>query len=486
MTRKYIPLLVLLSILSALAVFPAAPVYAATITVTSKLDTVDPGRCRLRDAITAANTNTATGDCPAGTPGMDTIGFSLGIQCSITPCTITLTSALPTVSGALTINGGNTIISGANAFRVFDLGAVIVNISNLSIVNGNLSGTFLDGGAINMSGTTLTLTNVFFSNNHAHSGGAIYEESGTLTVANCNFSGNAAETGGGAIDQDTGLLIVGNSRFSNNTAVDGGGALFLFKDALISTSTFSGNFAPFGGAILNRGNMDMRDSVFNDNAATGQFGLGGGGAIHTEGTATLTNVTLSGNSAKNDGGGLSTKRDVISQTITLNNVTITNNTADSDSDGVGDGGGIYELVNTVLVQNSIIAGNFDTPGNSGGGTINPDCSGTYSSQGYNLIGRNDGCGGFVNGVNGDKVGTGASPINPLVGALANNGGTTQTHALLPGSPAMDAGNPLLPGSGGPACAASDQRGVARPQGSVCDIGAFEFEYHSLYLPLVLR
>jgi hypothetical protein len=91
--------------------------------VISKLDTVEPGRCRLRDAIIAANTNTAIGDCAAGTAGLDTISFNLGFPCGLTPCTITLTSALPTVTEDLTLNGNNAIISGANAFRVFDLGA---------------------------------------------------------------------------------------------------------------------------------------------------------------------------------------------------------------------------------------------------------------------------------------------------------------------------------------------------------------------------
>jgi hypothetical protein len=139
----------------------------------------------------------------------------------------------------------------------------------------------------------------------------------------------------------------------------------------------------------------------------------------------------------------------------LNNVTLTNNTADSDNDGNGNGGGMFKDTNTVQVQNSIIAGNFDTPGNAGGGTISPDCSGGFTSQGYNLIGKNNGCSGFANGVNADKVGSLANPINPLLAPLANYGGSTQTHALLPGSPAIDAGNPLPPGSGGFACAASD-------------------------------
>ena len=132
----------------------------------------------------------------------------------------------------------------------------------------------------------------------------------------------------------------------------------------------------------------------------------------------------------------------------LNNVTITNNQADSDNDSNGDGGGIIRVAGTAQVQNSIIAGNYDTPGNDGGGTINPDCSGAFLSQGFNLIGKSDGCTGFVNGVNGDKVGSGGSPIDPLLSVLANHGGPTQTHALIPGSPAIDAGNPLPPGGGG--------------------------------------
>ena len=133
------------------------------------------------------------------------------------------------MTGDLTINGSNKIISGSNRFRVFDLGAVTVNISDLRISNGNAADF---GGAINMSdaintlGTTLTLTNVFFSGNHADYGGAIYEPRGMLTVVNCNFSGNTAKTGGGAIleEHSGSTLTVIDSIFSSNTAVDDGGA----------------------------------------------------------------------------------------------------------------------------------------------------------------------------------------------------------------------------------------------------------------------
>ncbi|HLE27038.1 MAG TPA: choice-of-anchor Q domain-containing protein, partial [Anaerolineales bacterium] len=150
-------------------------------------------------------------------------------------------------------------------------------------------------------------------------------------------------------------------------------------------------------------------------------------------------------------------------------------TADSDASGAGDGGGIRRASGTVTVKNTLMAGNTD----ASSGTKHPDCSGTFTTQGYNLIGINTGCSGFTNGVNGDQVGTSGSPLNPQLGPLSNNGGATLTHALLTPSPAIDKGNPATPGSGGNACAATDQRGYARPvdgdnNGSaLCDTGGYE-------------
>ena len=397
-----------------------------------------------------------------------------------------------------------------------------------------------------MSDGNLTLTNVFFSNNRAISGGAIYEAQGTLSVVNSNFSGNIAGIGGdgGAILNGSGSLSVIDSVFNNNSAVNGGGAIAITSGTSIINSTFSGNSAPLGGAIENSlanltvghcvfdnnssnadggaiasfGSTNIFNSTFSNNKAPGASSLGGavyfqsaggaliitestlfnnssafdGGAAYIlDGPVTLRNVTISGNSAKNNGGGISITDTIQTPTMAiLNNVTIANNLADSDNDGNGDGGGIFRAAGTAQVQNSIIAGNLDTPGNAGGGTINPDCSGAFSSQGFNLIRRNDGCSGFANGVNGDKVGSGANPINPLLGTLSKNGGSTQNHMLLPGSPAIDAGNPLPPGGGGFTCAGTDQRGVARPQGATCDIGAVERQAGEVtpfvYLPAILK
>jgi predicted outer membrane repeat protein len=289
-------------------------------------------------------------------------------------------------------------------------------------------------------------------------------------------------------------LTVGNSVFDNNSANFGGGAIAGFDSTNIFNSTFSNNKAPgassFGGAIYFQsigGALIVTESaLFNNSSA-----LDGGAIYIANGPVTIRNVTVSGNSAKNNGGGIFMTETVQNPTTAnLNNVTITNNLADSDQDGNGDGGGIFRAAGTAQVQNSIIANNQDTPGNTGGGSIHPDCTGSLLTQGHNLIGRNDGCGGFTNLVNGDQVGSGASPINPHLGGLANNGGPTQTHALIPGSPAIDAGNPLLPGGGGFTCAGTDQRGVTRPQGAACDIGAEEYRAGDMtifaYLPAILK
>ena len=419
MTRNLMIVFVSILILSSYTVISVSSAPTATITVTSKLDTADPGKCRLRDAITAANINTAAGDCPAGTAGLDTININLGLQCNLVPCTITLTSALPTINENLTINGGGATISGANAFRVFNLNAVTVSISNLTIANGNVTGSSF-GGGISMSDGTLTVNNVFFSNDRAISGGAIYEANGTLSVVNSNFSGNIAGIGGdgGAILNGSGSLSVSDSVFNNNSAVNGGGAIATTSGTTIINSTFSGNSAPLGGAIENSlasltvgncifdnnsssadggaiaafGSTNIFNSTFSNNRATGAASLGGavyfqgtgapliltestffnnisaldGGAVYIlDGLVTLRNVTISGNSAKNNGGGI----DINSATITanLNDVTITENLADSDNDGSGNGGGIFRDTGTAQVHNSIIAGNLDTPGNAGGG-----------------------------------------------------------------------------------------------------------------------
>jgi hypothetical protein len=161
--------------------------------------------------------------------------------------------------------------------------------------------------------------------------------------------------------------------------------------------------------------------------------------------------------------------------LTLINSTITGNHATQAGGGVSN----REAGGAIFASNTIIAGNT-----AAGGT-GPDCDGTLTSQGYNLIGTTAGC-TIVGDTAGNLIG-----VDPLLGPLQHNGGATRTHALLPGSPAIDAANPAPPGSGGHACAATDQRGVGRPQDgdgdtiARCDMGAFEV-YHVPPSPLTTQ
>ena len=295
----------------------------------------------------------------------------------------------------------------------------------------------------------------------------------------------------------TGSSSISGSFITNNSASSEAGGIQIGGPVTITNSTISGNTGGKGGGMkVSAESVSLTDVTIADNTATSISGGGGiwteccalplnnvtvvrnnatagpgGGIYHTGGSATttLTNSTISGNSAATNGGGIARAGLFSTMPVELNNVTITGNTADSDGNGSGDGGGAYREPNvgTLNFKNTIIAGNADIGGQA------PDCSGGASgeltSQGYNLIQNTTGC-----GIIGDTTGN-ITGQDPLLGPLANNGGPTETHALTPGSPAIDTGNPAAPGSGGNACESTDQRGVARPQEVACDIGAYEAE-----------
>jgi CSLREA domain-containing protein len=200
-----------------------------------------------------------------------------------------------------------------------------------------------------------------------------------------------------------------------------------------------------GGAELTLSDVTLTDNHANSSA---------GGAISSQGTTTLTNVTLSDNTAITDGGGITVSNAI----TTLNSVTLSDNTADVDGDGLGSGGGIDAFAGEVRMRDTLLAGNIDgnpVPSDT------PDCvqaGGVITSLGNNLVGATTGC-AYVAAA-GDRT-----DQAPLLGPLAGNGGATATHALLAGSPAIDGGSAV--------CPATDQRGIGRPQGPGCDIGAFE-------------
>ena len=240
------------------------------------------------------------------------------------------------------------------------------------------------------------------------------------------------------------------------------GGILNFGTLTLSDSAISGNTSSSSaGGVANLGQLSITKSTISGNTT----GSSAGGISNCcSGTIVASNSTISGNAATAGGGIAQTGPG--DTTIELNNVTIADNTGGSGAGGIEVSGG------TITIKNSVVANNTAT----GGG--DPDCAGTLTSVGYNLIGDNTGC--TFSSTTGDQVGTGGSPINTLFGPLGDNGGGTQTHSVPFGSPAVDAGNPAAPGSENDACELVDQRDEARPVDgdsdaiAICDIGAVEF------------
>jgi hypothetical protein len=276
--------------------------------------------------------------------------------------------------------------------------------------------------------------------------------------------------------------------FRSNVATDfDGGAIRLANAAQTLTvrdSLFENNMTGASGrngGAINVGGSDhvtqISGSTFVGNAALGDNREGG--AIRIGGASlTIVNSTFSGNSTTGSGGAISLR----SLSHHIANVTVVDNASDTDDDGFGDGGGLWNgnaLAGTI--ENSLIAGNTDN------GEEGPDCFGGFTSDGFNLIGTGTGCGGFAHGVDGDQVGTMASPIDPLLDSLVDDGGPTPTRALLPGSPAIDAGNPSGCTDAANDPLTIDQRGRPRPVdgdsdgNAVCDIGAAELAADLIFL-----
>ncbi|HYJ05296.1 MAG TPA: putative Ig domain-containing protein, partial [Chthoniobacterales bacterium] len=273
----------------------------------------------------------------------------------------------------------------------------------------------------------------------------------TATIQNLKITGGSADALGGAGILNEGNLTLQNSTVSGNTTTFSGGGIFNNSVLTVFSSTVSGNTA-------------------ND-----------GAGIHQTATATslaLTNSTLSGNNANGFAGGV----DVLGGTATITNCTITNNRADNDVGAGGSAGGIRQQGGTLTLHNTIVAANFIEAGVT---DTDSDIDGAVDpASSFNLVGVDTGMTGITHGSNGNQVGTAASPIDPLLGGLANNGGPTQTHRLTGTSSAIDAGDnskvTAPPFSGPPF---TDQRQLARivdgPDGdatATVDIGSVEVNY----------
>ena len=468
---------------------PAAPVPSPC--VASRATQVDGDAVIAVHTLAASTYNfgrlaTITVDCSADSGALagalaDALdGDTLMIQGTCTGTFEVAHSLTLSGSGGATLDG-----QGVGPVLTVDPGKTVV-VTELTITGGNTAG---DGGGIkNNAGATLTLNDSMVSGNTAGRNGA----------------------GGGIANFGT-LKLNGSSVNGNTTGSNGGGAGIIntFGATLtMNHSTVSGNSGgSSGGGIYNFSTMALHDSVVSGNTTGGGGNVGNGGGIYnTAGTLTVENTTVSGNTAYNGGGGI-----INVSTLTLRNSTVSGNTAT-----FGGGGGLYNVSSTLTVENSTIAGNtasfgggindvsggrlvlrsstiagntadsssgggifnsfgaaesvFNTiiAGNSGGGCVFVvGDSSVISDGGYNL---DDGTScGF-------NIASHSLPnTNPLLdpAGLRNNGGPTQTIALQPPSPAKNAISSGVNGCG--TTLTSDQRGVSRPQGPACDIGAFELE-----------
>jgi hypothetical protein len=403
---------------------------AAAIRTVINVD--DSGTGSLRDAIAQAAPD-------------DTVRFAV-------TGTITLTSGEIGITKSLTIEGPHTSpplvvtrngMAGSPEFRIFHISGGVCTISGLSIRGGTTHSTY------------------FYDPTPALGGGILVRGPGGLIISDCTLSGHSALGGigggagtgrdsyGGAVAGTGGaILTVNRCTFFSNTAQGAAGM------SGIGDSGGHGGRGQ-GGAIYNDfgGTLTVTNSTFSGNRALGgnagysTFGFppawgggAGGGAIANAGTMTLTSLTLAGNQCIGATGAAGT--------------------------GFARGGGLLALSGaSSAVSNTLCAGN--TAASAG-----PDASGSFTSGGFNLVGT--GGTGFTGAT--DQQGTPVSPLDAKLGPLQNNGGLTDTHSPLPGSPVLDRGLAFdLPTDQRAVSRTWDDPALANSAGSDgTDIGALEF------------
>ena len=323
---------------------------------------------------------------------------------------------------------------------------------------------------------TLTLANSTVSGN---SDRAICNE-GTLTLTSSTVSGNGCTTyavGAGISNLAPGTATLTDSTVLGNTCAQAAG-IYNAGTMTLTNSIVSGNGAEeSGGGIYNAGTMTVINSTVSDNSA----GWTGGGIVTSRGTLTLTNSTVSGNSAVWAGGGISNAGPTggMGGTLTLTNSTVSGNNAGSQGGGIRNWG-TATLTNSTVVRNTAEAGSAiyshytTSPLTLTRTIVEGECvDDAPTSLGYNIESPGDTCGFDTN--KGDQVNVSAEDLK--LGPLQGNGGPTETHALLPGSVAIDKipqadcvdaeGEPLT----------EDQRGLPRPEtgGTMCDVGSVEVQ-----------
>ena len=504
--RALVPAALLaLAVVAGIAVWNAPLGHAqATFTVTSTADTVDAapgdgvcadaaGLCTLRAAVQEANA-LAGADTILLQPGTYVLAIVGAGNGSAASGDLDLTDDV-TIDGA---RGSLATIDAAAIDRIFDIeDPVTVEIRNVTLINGRAQaagGTVTAGGAIRNLAGTLTLLRVDMRESVSDTGGAIHN-GGTLTWTTGTAQGNSAENSGGGLF-NTGTATLNSVVLQGNTADAGGGIQNVGGTLTVDASAILANFATgiagkgggignangatatllrsriegntsvqsFGGGAWNNATLEIVTSTIAGNSADAD----GGGLYNDGGVLSLTRSTVSGNTSADQGAGIA---NTAGASTAIVNSTMSGNTAQEEGGGifnVAGGDNVVTLVNSTVAANNASDGAAIATGTAaqttltntilaggGSGTL---CGGTGGvlSGGGNL----DQDGSCALGASADQ-----SNIDPLLGPLALNGGPTATHALLPGSPAIDAALSA-------ACPVLDQRGVFR-FGQPCDIGAFE-------------
>lgn len=455
--RKPISIIATVVVIAMMAFFNPAPAsaHAATLTVNSLADpgndACDDTECTLREAINVA----ASGD---------TITFDP----SLAGGTLILTATLK-IDKDLTLDGSNLktplALSGNHNVTVLYISyKSTASILNLDIIDGQCGQDCIAGG-INNEGV-LNIHDSTIANNIATWGAGIYN-AGTLTLTNVTLSDNktinfditcAACGLGGGIFNSGALVITGSTFFGNVSTRNGGGGIYNKGDLSITQTTFDDNDAAgyrdtnrfitgYGGGIYNTSRASVSASTFSGNNT---YEPGNGSGIANLGTLRVINSTFANNITRKLGAGIYNGP---GGTLTVDNDTFSGNVT---YNGEYYGGGLYNDRGTVYLFNAILANS----------NARSDC---YNFSGviihvHNLI--------TTNGPGSHACGPELLAVDPLLGPLADNGGPTMTFALLPGSPAIDAGD-------NDTCSKADQRGVLRFQNGFCDIGAFELSEYTI-------
>lgn len=392
-----------------------------------------------------------------------------------------------TIDNALTLVGAGsdvTFLDGGGSQRVVRVANTTARIIGVTIQNGQTDS--FAGGIMNAG--TLSLENCVVRWNRGFEPGGIYNN-GVMTLLNSAIYSNTAQQRAGGI-WNSGPLTLTDTLVSDNRAKFIGGILNSSGPLTIERSVIRANHTDYegGGLFMGPGNLILQGSTIAENQAENGAGL----VISYNGTAVITGSTVSGNFAVNNYGGLDI---TTSGPVTITNSTISGNQAQfvggvaarqtavafvnvtvTENQGRNGAGLWASNMANVTLHNTILAGNVDPNG------VTPDCNGTVTSLGHNLIGNDTNC--TLTPASGDLIGNAVIPLDPELEPLAESWAVPATHMPRPDSPVIDAGDDN-------GCPAVDQREVLRPKDgdndgmAVCDIGAVEYVVpRQLFLPLL--